>query len=104
MMSGLKIVMCWASARSIDRSCLPCFVLQYITQVWLVFLCPGRTASGYGWFEGSASLSITAARWPVCHIICLLLLLGQWPAFRIIFGGAPEFILFGRKDFCPSVS
>src|SRR3954464_12075488 len=72
-MSGLKMITCWASARSIDRSCLPCFVLQDISQIWFVFPCLGEAAAGHGLFGCSAVFSVAATRWPICHVLCLLL-------------------------------
>src|SRR3954463_14736553 len=70
MLSGLKV---WASARSVDRSCLPCLILQYVSQVWLVFPCLGKAAAGAGLFSCSAGFSVAATRWPICHVLCFLL-------------------------------
>src|SRR3954465_12604616 len=43
IVSGVKIIVTCrrAPARSVDRSCLPCFIRQYISQVWRIFPCLG---------------------------------------------------------------
>src|SRR3954462_7082496 len=71
IVSGVKIITCRrASARSIDRPCLLCFILQYVSQVWLVFPCLIRAAPGHGLLRCSTGLSVAATGWPVCHVIC----------------------------------